>query len=130
MKKIFAVCFLLILVILSSCDMKKIDLYEFNEADIVFVYDDKMIYETLDYTDANEIKNIFNGKMIYDDNPSCGFDDNISVRFDNEIFSLACDGCPIIRYNSSYFSVSEEDIEVIHDIMKKYGASIPCVWIN
>lgn len=127
MKKLFAVYFLIVLVILSSCNTKKVDLSKFSEANITYVYEDKNIHETLDDTDTNEIKNIFNGKMIYDDNPSCGFDDNISVRFGDEIFSIACDGCPVIRYKGEYIFVSEEDIEVIHNIMKKYGASFPSV---
>lgn len=64
MKKLFAVYFLIVLVILSSCNTKKVDLSKFSEANITYVYEDKNIHETLDDTDTNEIKNIFNGKMI------------------------------------------------------------------
>ena len=63
------------------------------------------------------IKEIFNGKELFRDNPS----------FDNITFSVACDGCPIIKYKNKYFYVSEIELEQIHNIMKKYGAKFPCI---
>lgn len=127
MKKLFIVCCLLLLVALCSCNTEQVNLTEYNEGTIVFVYGDKQICEMLDYTDTSKLKGIINYKVLYNDNPSCGFDDNISLRFDDKIFSIACDGCPIIKYNGKYISLSENEIILMHNIMEKYGAVFPCV---
>lgn len=105
----------------------KINISDNASAKIIYVYGDENIDKPLNKDDALIIKDIFNGKELFRDNPSCGFDTNISLRFDNSIFSVACDGCPIIKYKNRYFNVSESQIKQIHNIMKKYGAQFPCV---
>lgn len=93
----------------------------------LYIYEDKNINESLNKEDMLIIKEIFNGKELFRDNPSCGFDENISLCFDNITFTVACDGCPIIKYKNKYFYVSEIELEQIHNIMKKYGAKFPCI---
>lgn len=119
---------LIIFILLEFFKLKEIiNIADSNEAEIVYVYGDKNITEELSKDDLIIIKDIINGKQLYKDEPSCGFDENISLRFDKNIFSVACDGCPIIKYNNKYFNVSDLQIEEIHNIMKKYGAKFPCV---
>ncbi len=76
------------------------------------------MYIGINKEDMLIIKEIFNGKELFRDNPSCGFDENISLCFDNITFSVACDGCPIIKYKNKYFYVSEIELEQIHNIME------------
>lgn len=120
-------CTLIALAVLMFFSPNEINIVNSNEAKIVYIYGDKNILEKLNEDDLLTIENIINGKQLYQDEPSCGFDENISLHFNNNIFSVACDGCPIIKYNNKYFSVSDSQIEQIHNIMEKYGAEFPCV---
>lgn len=131
-KKLFYIVVCVVIVFLlvfnfCGCYPIKINISDNAAAKIVYKYDDENIDRPLNEDDALIIRDIFNGKELFRDNPSCGFDTNISLRFDNSIFSVACDGCSIIKYKNRYFNLSETQIEQIHNIMKKYGAHFPCV---
>lgn len=117
----------LILFVFCSCNLNKINIPDNATAKIVYKYDDKNINESLNEDESLIIKDIFNGKELFYDNPSCGFNANISLSFDNKTFMIACDGCSIIKYNNKYFNVSDSQIEQIHNIMQKYGAKFPCI---
>ena len=54
---------------------------------------------TLRSDDTEELRGIFAGKRLYRDNPSCGFDENASVKFgDSQTFCIAKDTCPIVYW--------------------------------
>ena len=54
---------------------------------------------TLSSDDTEELRGIFAGKGLYHDNPSCGFDENASVKFgDSQTFCIAKDTCPIVYW--------------------------------
>ena len=54
---------------------------------------------TLSSDDTEELRDIFAGKRLYRDNPSCGFDENASVKFgDSQTFCIAKDTCPIVYW--------------------------------
>ena len=54
---------------------------------------------TLSSDDTEELRGIFAGKGLYRDNPSCGFDENASVKFgDSQTFCIAKDTCPIVYW--------------------------------
>ena len=54
---------------------------------------------TLSSDDTKELRGIFAGKRLYRDNPSCGFDENASVKFgDSQTFCIAKDTCPIVYW--------------------------------
>lgn len=80
--------------------------------------------------DLNEVKKVLNNKRLYNDNPSCGFNENVSIEFNNkEVFYIACDGCPIVYYKkeNKYLKLSEEENTVVREIVEKYGFYFPCV---
>ncbi len=99
-----------------------------NEAEFVFIYGDKNIREKVSVEDTQILKDIFHGKhKLFWDNPSCGFNTNVSVRFGNHIFSPACDNCETVKYRNKYFYLSDKEMRQVRRIMRKYGAYFPCV---
>ena len=77
--------------------------------------------------DAEEIKNIVNGKLLFYDSPSCGFDEKVAVSLNGRLLMPACDTCPTLKYKDKYMRVSKEQIATIHQIFAKYGGTFPCV---
>ena len=94
---------------------------------LTYVYDKQKISEPLSPEESELLKNIFNNKRLYSDHPSCGFTENVSIRFDNLVFSIACDGCPIIKVGNKFFKISKKDRETVNQIFEKYGGTFPCV---
>ena len=81
--------------------------------------------------DASDLYDLFTGRILYHDNPSCGFGEEVSVSFNDgeRTFYVAMDTCPIIydKNNDKYFSISESEQERLYAILEKYGFSFPCV---
>ena len=102
-----------------------------NNGRVRFEYGDKDILTDLSEEDLNTIKEIFNNKRLYKDNPSCGFSESIAVLLndDAQIFYIACDTCPIIYYKNEglYFKISDEENTLLRNLLKKYGFYFPCV---
>ncbi len=76
------------------------------------------------------IKSIFDKKKMYMDNPSCGFSDDISVRFnDSQTVCFACDTCPIIYWKEEnrYFSITEKEKMQLYNVLENYGFLFPCI---
>lgn len=79
-----------------------------------FIHNSTNIHEELSKNDIDTIKEIFDGKKLYNDNPSCGFSEDVSLVLDNtESFYMACDTCPIIYYKNEdkYFKLSDDEIK-------------------
>lgn len=130
MKKltVCAILFIAATILLSSCAFpKNVNISNDLQGNIKYIYNDKNISASMSKDDSQTIINIINGSECHNDNPSCGFDGNISFSFGSDIFLPACDGCPIIKYCNKYFNVSKSEIEQIHNIMAKHGAKFPCV---
>ena len=91
----------------------------------------KDISDKLTSEEEETILSILNKKTLGRDNPSCGFDDDISIRFNNdeEIFSIACDNCGIIYWKNKdkYLSLTDSENETIRNILRKHGFIFPCV---
>lgn len=104
----------------------KVSILDTN-ARLNYVYNDKNINVNLSADESKTIKVMFNGKRLYNDNPSCGFTENVSIRFDNMVFCVACDKCPIVKWGNKYFKISEGDREIINLVFEKYGGYFPCV---
>ena len=81
--------------------------------------------------EAERIFELFDGKVMIDDNPSCGFGEDVSVSInDGEyVFYIAQDTCPVIYYKNydKYISVSDSEQETLYSILEKYGFHFPCV---
>ena len=95
---------------------------EHADAKIKYITENKNIEVTLDDSDCDELRRIFNGKTAYHDSPSCGFTESASVSFGNQIFMPACDGDEIVKHGFMYFRLSKSENNELRKIMKKYGA--------
>lgn len=107
------------------------DMSTINNGKVRFEYGDENILTDLSEEDLNTIREIFDDKKLYKDNPSCGFSESIAVLLndDSQIFCIACDTCPII-YNKNeglYFKLSDEENILLRNLLKKYGFYFPCL---
>ena len=72
------------------------------------------------------ITEIFNNKALYDENPPlCPCNKNFSFKIGKKTFCIAVDGCPTIYIDekSSYLYLTEEENEIINDILMEYGVN-------
>ena len=104
---------------------------EINNGRVCFKYGDKDILTDLSEKDLNTVKEIFDNKRLYKDNPSCGFSENIAVLLndDSQVFCIACDTCPIIysKNEGLYFKISDKENTLLRNLLKKYGFRFPCL---
>ena len=122
----FCFCFLFIL-ILCSCGKVSVD--KNQTVQLVYKYTDANVDVQLSKQESETILDIFDGKELFSDNPSCGFDENISLRFDGRIYCPACDTCCTVKDCSSgqYFTVSRSERDTIEKIFNTHGGHFPCV---
>ncbi|MCL2695702.1 MAG: hypothetical protein FWE69_05195 [Clostridiales bacterium] len=87
------------------------------------------IEQELTDEEAQTVIGILNRRAIFTDYPSCGFSENVSLRIGRQIFCIAGDSCPIIRYGNTnkYIEISYEERSIIETIFMKYGGRFPCV---
>ena len=117
---------ILVAIVLVSCSRIG-NIPDMANAVLTFKYNDSNIEVSLSEKESKTIRSIFYGRNLYTDTPSCGFSEEVSIRFGDMVFCIACDNCAIIRYNDRYFSVSDNDREVINSIFEKYGGFFPCI---
>ena len=98
-----------------------------ERAIVNFDYGTITIHKTVSEKDSELLKRIFIGKWYYIDEPSCGFDENISIEFNGDVYMPACDGDPIIKHGNKYSTITDEECDAMHIILKKYGFFFPCV---
>lgn len=123
-------CFLLSLALLLSlfgCGM--VTVRGDGEAVLRFVYGEESLSQVLTPEEVEQMAERFDQKILLTDSPSCGFDEDISITIDGQVFAVARDNCGIIQHRDSgrYFSVSEEDIAFIHALFEQYGGDFPCI---
>lgn len=102
-----------------------------DKAILSYHYLDKNISMELSQDESIKLKNILTNKRLYSDNPSCGFTKEISIRFHEQVFCIACDSCPVIKLEgeNKYFNISESDRKEIEIIFERYGGIFPCIWM-
>lgn len=108
----------------------KTNLSPAEKGQAVFEYEDTKISEMLSAEDLSAIREMFDGKELYKDNPSCGFSETIAVVLDaSQVFCVARDECPVIYYKNEgqYFSLSDQENEQLRNILENYGFRFPCV---
>ena len=130
-KKYYIVLVILLLMIpfmmfLSACN-NTTNISTDSIGQLNYNYNNKHISVTLTNSESNTIKDMFNNKELYFDEPSCGFDKNISIKFENDYYCIACDSCGVIKIGDKYFNISNSDRSKIEEIFKKYGGKFPCV---
>ena len=99
---------------------------EHADAKIKYITEDKNIEVTLDDSDCDELRRIFNGKTAYHDSPSCGFTESAWVSFGNQVFMRACGVDGIRMAGLKYSSSAEKERDTVDKIFAKYGATFPC----
>jgi len=127
---LLGVLVVVIIFILLCMNQRTVDMDSMTEGECVFEYNGVNLRESLSEQDKLLLKQIFDGKKMYKDNPSCGFSDKVAVRFDDsQTFCFACDTCPIIYWEEEniYFRLEEEEKEQLYRILEKYGMFFPCV---
>ena len=101
------------LLLLSSCGY---NMESENESNIT----KKMSVE-----DLETIKGIFNGKILYRDEPSCGFAEDSSISLDDgaELYYISYDTCPVVydKNRNRYFRISEKDNDIMRSMLREYG---------
>lgn len=101
-----------------------------NKAEVNFVYGDNSVVETLTEQELETVKDILDGSKLHRDNPSCGFSEEVSIKFNDEMtLCLACDGCPIIYWKEKnrYITLTEEEYNKLEELLTNYGITFPCL---
>ncbi|MBQ5320622.1 MAG: hypothetical protein J6K88_00945, partial [Oscillospiraceae bacterium] len=76
---------MLTMIVGSICLFKlnRTDMSFVKSGEVVFKNDTLNISAPLSESDLFEIINILDGKMLYKDNPSCSFNNNIAIKFNS-----------------------------------------------
>ncbi len=123
---------LVVCIMLAVCGCAKTSVSENAKVTLTFIHGEQNIIVALPDAEAAKVIEIIDGNS-YDPVSagvsSCGFDENISLKVGGRTFAIACDTCNTIQDlgNFRYFSVSQEEIDYIHSLFKKYGGHFPCV---
>ena len=64
----------------------------------LFRYGDADITKPMSDKDSEIVRELFNGKNLYSDSPSCGFSENVALIIDGVPYCIACDNCGKIFY--------------------------------
>lgn len=124
---------ILIVVILLGVIILRLDKVNMDfvkNAEVCFQYGDTDAINQLSDKEVGSIKTIFNGKKLYKDNPSCGFSEAVSIKFDDEqTFCIARDTCPIVYWKEKnrYIRLTEDEKTQLYNLLEPYGFIFPCV---
>jgi hypothetical protein len=119
---------LVVLMVFSFSSCSKVEVAE-GEIIAVFQYGDAEISKPLSDEDSEIVRKIFDGKRLFSDSPSCGFDENVALIIDGNTYCIACDTCGVI-YNvekDKYFNLSDKENEILRNLLCEYGFTFPCV---
>ena len=126
-----------IIIFISICILLVILIVNFSTVIIVgkqnvtvrYIYGDKNITTELSEEDAALVTEILNGKHVsVFDLPSCGFDENVSVKINENTFCIACDECGTVYFKerNGYISLDDDENEQLREILSDYGFEWPC----
>ena len=119
---------LISLLIFSFASCSKVEVAE-GEIVAVFRYGDTDITQILSDEDSVAVRNIFEGKTMFSDSPSCGFSENVALVVAGNTYCIACDDCGIVYCvkEDKYFHLSDRENEALRELLGEYGFSFPCV---
>lgn len=94
-----------------------------------YEYGDASVHTQLSKDDARKVCEMFGCKLLLRDQPSCGFSKDASLSAGGSTYCIARDTCPVIQdlRSGKYFGISESQREELDAMLKRYGASFPCV---
>lgn len=129
---VFAIIFVVMIAFLGGCYLmvNKVDMGFAQEAEVCFINGTTSAESRLSDIELAAIKAIFNRKKLFKDNPSCGFSEEVSIKFNQaQTFCIARDTCPIIYWKEKdmYFKLSEEEKAELYKILESYDFYFPCV---
>ncbi len=127
MKRTLALFLSIVIIFLFTSCSSVVNISDGTTAFLTYIYDNKNINTELTDEESNTIRQMFNGKELYNDSPSCGFSENISIRFGNYTYCIANDRCGVIKVGFQYFNISDNERDELEKILKSYGADFPCV---
>ena len=113
---------LVLLMIFSFSSCSKVEVAE-GEMIAVFQYGDADITKPLSDEDSEIVREIFDGKSLFSDSPSCGYSENVALIIDGDTYCIACDTCGVI-YNiekDKYFNLSDKENETLRGLLCEYG---------
>ncbi|MBQ8769051.1 MAG: hypothetical protein IJZ15_05360 [Oscillospiraceae bacterium] len=128
MKRLF-VLLILLSVMFSVCGCAKTSLNTSADVTLTYVYDEKNICVALEDAEAEKVISILNGNT-YDPAlagvPSCGFDENVSLKVGDQVFAIALDDCDYILDigKNRYFTIPSEYMVYIRSLFEKYGGRV------
>ncbi len=108
----------------------RVDIEFAQEAEVCFINGTTSAESRLSDIELAAIKAIFNRKKLFKDSPSCGFSEEVSIKFNQaQTFCIARDACPIIYWKEKdmYFKLSEEEKAELYKILESYDFYFPCV---
>lgn len=129
MRRISAII-LSVILLLSVAGCAKTKISDSSQATLKFIYADKEIVQVLDADDTSKIAEMFSGKALDGSSiPSCGFDEDISITFGNQIFAITCDDCAVVKdcTNDKYFDITNADKDYLVSLFEEYGGFFSCV---
>ncbi len=128
MKKQLLLFFIVVLftMMLSSCSCVEIT---DGEVIAVFQYGDADISKKLSDQDCESVKEIFHGKRLFRDSPSCGFSENVALIIGGNTYCIARDSCGVIYdvHKGMYFHLSDSENETLRTILGECGFVFPCI---
>lgn len=94
-----------------------------------FAYGDKDISTEFAADDFKEIATIFEGKELYNDTPSCSFDEDVAIVVGDSHFCIANDTCGVVyvKEKDKYFSLTDAENQKLRALLEEYGFTFPCV---
>lgn len=94
-----------------------------------FIYNDIQVETKISDQDLSQLTEVFEGKFLITDSPSCSFTEDVSLKIDNKTFCIACDTCGNIYLleEDKYFHLSDEENKTIRKILENYGFKFPCI---
>ena len=118
-----------IMLCLSFSSCSKVNISQNSTGTIYFIYGEQNIKTQINSDDFEVIREIFNNKTLYSDNPSCGFTEKIAIVIENQTFCFANDTCGLIflQEEGKYFSLSNKENELLKQILTSYGMYFPCI---
>lgn len=127
MKRLFALA-LILLIAAALCGCSRVDIAEDQPVMLVFRCGDTAVEEPLSEAEAAQIIEIFQGKQLFFDNPSCGFSPDVSLRIGGRAYCPACDKCCYVQdiFSLKCFKLTQAERDILESIFSAHGGFFPC----
>ena len=129
MKKKLLVIALTVLAVVFVVRRNALYLGNPGNAVLTYSYGNIQIREELYGADVDAVVDILNGKLECNDNPACGFDEDIAIIIGSHTFALACDSCGVVKDcgTGKYIYISDGERDILESLFTSRGGKFPCV---